>query len=187
MRVSTVFINFIYGKNHRHPGCLRMTDCFAGLRHYGIIRSNYNYCYICDLGAPGTHGSKCFVTRSIKKRNFFSIWQLHLVGTNMLCNATCFSCYHICISNIIQQRSFSMINMTHNGNNRRTWLQFIFTILIFFYLFHFHLLFHVNELYIITKFTGHQFNYFGIKTLVNGNHNTQAHTFADYIRKIHIH
>ena len=80
-----------------------------------------------------------------------------------------------------------MINVTHDSNNRRTGFQMLFTIFIIILFFHLHLLFHINELNIKTKFTGYQFYHFCIQTLVDGNHDTKPHTLADNICKTYIH
>ena len=79
-----------------------------------------------------------------------------------------------------------MVNVSHDRNDRGTELQFIFTVL-FIFLFHFHLLLHIDEFDIESEFTGHKFDYFRIETLVDGHHDTEAHTFADHFRKTYIH
>ena len=80
-----------------------------------------------------------------------------------------------------------MVNVAHDGYNRRTGQQVFFCIFLIFLMLHFHLLFHINELHIKPKLTGYQFNYFRIKTLVDRYHDTQAHTLANYLCKTYIH
>src|SRR5687767_14451495 len=60
-----------------------------------------------------------------------------------------------------------------------------FIIILFF--FHLHLLFHIDELNCIAKFSSYEFYYFRIQTLVNGYHDTKAHTLADHFGKTYIH
>ena len=104
----------------------------------------------------------------------------------MLCNTTCFTGYYICMPDIIQQRCFTMIYVTHYSNNRRTRLQ-IFRIINDLFFFHFCSILNTNKLYLKTKLTGDQFNNICLKSLVNGYHDTKAHTFADNISKTHVH
>ena len=63
----------------------------------------------------------------------------------------------------------------------------ISAVLIVFNLLHFHLLLHVDEFDIEAKFARHELDHFGIETLVNGNHDAEAHTFTDHVGKAHIH
>jgi len=79
-----------------------------------------------------------------------------------------------------------MVNVTHDGNDWRPVLQ-IFSIFLFYLFLHFHLLFHINELGFITKFTRNQFNYLCIQTLVDRYHEAKAHTLADHFGKAYIH
>ena len=108
-----------------------------------------------------------------------------MVSTNVLCDTTGFSCYNIRVTDIVEQRSLTMVNVTHDSYNWSTGFE-VFSIICFILFFHFHLLFHINELNLKAKFTCNQFNYFCIQALVDRYHDTQAHTLTNDFSKTHI-
>ena len=156
-----------------------------GLRHHCIIRCNNNNSKICYLGTTCTHRGKGLVTRRIQEGDGFTTWHFHMIGSNMLCDTSRFSGYHIGIADIVEQGCFTMVNVTHDGDNGGTGTQVLRCIFIILFL-HLHLLLHVYELYFITKLTGYEFYHFSIETLVDGYHDTQTHTFADDFSKVYV-
>ena len=164
-----------------------MTDRFSRLRHYGVVCSNYDHSNVRHLGASCAHRSKCFVTGRIEERDLLIIWQRYLISTDVLRNAPSFTRYDISTAYIIKQRSFSVINVTHDGHYGRARLKFLVHIFIFIYLLHFHLFLHINELDVITKLACHQLNDFRIESLVDRNHYPEAHTLADHFCKTYVH
>ena len=79
-----------------------------------------------------------------------------------------------------------MVYVTHDGYDRRSWnqvLRIIFIIIILQVI----SIFQSDKFYFKTKFAGYQFNDFRIQTLVNGHHDTEVHTLANYIGKAYVH
>src|SRR5688572_32556807 len=56
-----------------------MADGLFCLWHHSIISSNYYNRYIRNLGTTCAHGSKCFVSRSIKKCDMLLIGKSYFV------------------------------------------------------------------------------------------------------------
>ncbi len=78
-----------------------------------------------------------------------------------------------------------MINVTHNGYDRRTWFHIFRRIIDIKLLFGF--LFKIYEFNLKTEFACHQFNHLGIQTLIDRYHDTKTHTFTDDFGKAYIH
>ena len=131
LNICTWFINFVNSYNDLHTCCLCMTDCLHCLRHNTIIRRNHKYSNICGICASHTHGGKCFMTGSIKECDFLII-DLYNICTNMLSNTTCFSSCYIRVSDCIQQRSLTMVNMTHDTYYRGSGFHCGFIFVLFF-------------------------------------------------------
>jgi len=74
-----------------------------------------------------------------------------------------------------------MIHMTHDRNHGRAGNQ-VFRSINNFVFFQFQGIVNSDEFHSISEFTRHEFNHVGFESLVNRNHHTQAHTFADNIR-----
>src|SRR5450759_1073842 len=100
-----------------------MIYSFYCLWHNAIISCNHYDCYVSDLSTAGTHGSKSFMTRSIKESDLAPVLKNNSIGSDMLCNPPCFTCYHIGIPDIIQQLCFTVVNMSHYSNDRRPWFK----------------------------------------------------------------
>ena len=64
-----------------------MLDCLTGLGHHAVIRGNHqddNVRYLCTAC---THSGKGRVTGCIKERDRATVG-IHMIRTDMLCNAT---------------------------------------------------------------------------------------------------
>ena len=113
-----------------------------------------------------------------------SVLQSYVISTDMLSNTTRFTRNNVCLTDIVQQRSLTVVYVTHHGYNRSTRQQVFFCIgLLFNSLSHF-------GTYIfsfISKFFGHQVNGFCIQTLVDRYHNTYAHTSRNNLSNRNIH
>ncbi|MNT63284.1 hypothetical protein D3C72_2010850 [compost metagenome] len=147
-----------------------MADCLYRLRHNTIISShndNRNIRYLCTAG---THGCERFVTRCIKECNLLVV-NFNLVSTDMLGNPACLASGYVSRADGIEQRSFTMVNVTHDGNNRRTFLQICFIVRFFqcfeTIVFNMDFNFHFNAIV-----SCQELNRIQIQLLVNGCHNT---------------
>ena len=126
-------IRFIDCKYNRNTGSLGVRNSLFGLRHYIIICSDYNNRNICYLCTTSTHRRKGFVTGSIQEGHSLTVLKLYPVGSNMLCNTTTFPGNNIFFTNIIQQRSFTVVNVTHYSHNWRSIFKIFWIFRNFFY------------------------------------------------------
>ena len=100
-----------------------MVNGLDRLRHDTIIRCDDEHRDIRRLGATHTHGGKCLVARCIEEGNDTVLainLDLDLVGTDGLCDTTGFLCRHVCLTDGIEDGGFTMIDVTHDADNRRS-------------------------------------------------------------------
>ena len=104
-----------------------MVDGFYCLRHNTVVcRYNQNS-NICDLCTTHTHCCKCFVTGCIQECDGFAV-DLYCISTNVLCDTAGFAFCYITVTNGIQQGCFTVVNVTHNNNNGRSFFQIFFVV-----------------------------------------------------------
>ena len=124
------------------------------------------------------------MTRSIEERNAATVFQLHVICTDMLCNTSGFTGNYVRLTDIVEQRGLTVVNVSHHCNNRSARLQ-IFRCIFFFNdsLCHFRTYIFCLE----SELFCHQIDCFRIQTLVDGNHDTNAHTSSDNLIDRYIH
>ena len=122
IRIRIWLIHLVDRNNDRNICCLCMVNCFTCLWHHTIICSNNDNSDICNRCTTCSHRCKCFVTRCIQECNL-SIINRYLVGTNCLCNTTSFTSCYLRLTNRIQKCCFTMVNMSHDCNNRWTFFK----------------------------------------------------------------
>ena len=161
-----------------------MIDCFLRLRHHVIIGSHNNDSNIRYFRTTCTHSGKRFVTRSIEERDTATVFQLHVICTDMLCNTSGFTGNYVRLTDIVEQRSLTVVNVSHHCNNRSARLQ-IFRSIFFFNdsLCHFRTYIFCLE----SELFCHQIDCFRIQTLVDRNHDTNTHTSSDNLIDRYIH
>ena len=108
-----------------------MSYCFFSLRHNPIISCYYQNNYIRSLSTASPHCRKCSMPWGIQESDRFSI-VLNLVSSDMLSDSARLPSRNCCVANRIQQSSFSMVNMSQNGNYRGSSFQLL---LVFFFQF----------------------------------------------------
>ena len=65
------------------------------------------------------------MTRGVDKGNCAIdalVGGVNLVGTDVLGDATGFAGNHVCTSDGVQKLGFTVVNVTHNGDDWRSWL-----------------------------------------------------------------
>ena len=161
-----------------------MVNCFKSLRHNTVICSNNKNNDIGNLSTASTHHSECFVTRSIKEGDF-SLLCRNLICTDLLSNTARFSCNHVCVTDCIKSLCLTVVNVTHNGNNRRTRTNTFFVSGIAFDNGFVIQAYQVNFTVIFRSKNGCSIT---VNALVDGYHHTHAHQFCnDFICfKIHL-
>ena len=128
--ICTRLIDLVYCNDNADACSFCMADSLYCLRHDTVICCYNKDCDICCLRTTHSHCSECFMTRCIQECNLLTVIIYH-ISTDMLCDATGLTGNYICLTNRVKQRCFTMIDMTHNADNWRTFYHkcFIFFIL----------------------------------------------------------
>ena len=156
-----------------------MVDGFDCLRHNAVVRSNYQDGNICNIGTACTHRSKCFVSRCIQEGNLLAVVG-NLVSTDVLRDAACFACGNMRMPNAVQNGSLTVVNVTHDNNNRAAFLGILCGILLINQTF-----FNGNDhffFYLCAQFLGNKGSGIKVDFLVDGCHNAQHHQLFDDFR-----
>ena len=151
--VRTGLIDLIDRNNNGYVRRLGMVDGLDGLRHHAVIRSNNQNNDIGYASTTSTHGGKGLVTRGINKGNGTTL-DLNLRCTNCLSNAARLTSSNAGVTNGIQKRSLTVIDVAHNRNHGRPGLQILGIIVEGKGI----LLFLGHNLYIYTQVVRHQLN-----------------------------
>ena len=117
--VGTWLIDFVDRNDDLCAGCFCMVDRFYSLRHYTVICCNNQDRNIGCICTTHTHGSKCFMSRCIQKCDLLSV-DIYDISTDVLSNTSSFFCDHMRVTDRIQKRSLTVVNVTHNTDYRRS-------------------------------------------------------------------
>ncbi|MPM56040.1 hypothetical protein SDC9_102838 [bioreactor metagenome] len=96
-----------------------MVDRLDGLRHNAVVRRDNEDDDIRHLRTARTHGGKRLMTRRVDKRNL-TVLAANGVSADMLRNAARFAFGYAAVANRVQKRGLAVVNVTHDGDNRRT-------------------------------------------------------------------
>ena len=144
--IGTWLIDLVDCNDNLNPCCFCMVDCLNGLRHHAVVCCYYQNCNIGRLCTTHTHCSKCLMSRSIQECDLLTI-DLYGICTDVLGDTTGLAGGNVGRTDCIQQRSLTMVNMTHNTDYRRSCNHIV---LILFFLFQ-KLSNNINFLFFLTE------------------------------------
>ena len=98
-----MFIHFIDSEYHWYASGLCVVDSLNSLWHNRVIGSDDDDRYIRHFGTAGTHCGKGCVSRSIQESDVLSVFEFHIVCTDVLCDTACLSSDHIGITDMVEQ------------------------------------------------------------------------------------
>jgi hypothetical protein len=100
-------------------GQLGVGDRFLGLRHDAVIARDHQDDDVRHLGAAGAHGGEGLVTGRVEEGDLLLRRQRHLIGADMLGDATRFVRRHVGGAQRVEQRGLAVIDVAHDGDHRR--------------------------------------------------------------------
>ena len=106
-----------------------MIDGFQCLRHDTVVRRDNEHDDIRDIRAARAHGTERCVTGRVEERDLrqflFAFWMRHgnRVSADVLRDAAGLACGDIRLANHVEQRCFAVVNVTHDGDDRRARLE----------------------------------------------------------------
>ena len=99
-----------------------MADGFLSLRHDTVVDGHDQNGDVGHVGSASAHLGKGFVARSIDKGDGMAV-SFNLIGSNVLGDAAFFARNDVNADNPVQERGFSVVDVSQEGNNRRTRLE----------------------------------------------------------------
>ena len=93
-----------------------MVDRFERLRHHAIVSRYDQHDDIGNLGAAGAHARKRLVAGRIDEDDFAAVL-LDVVRADVLRDSAGFAARYIGLPNGVEQRSFTVIDVAHDGDH----------------------------------------------------------------------
>ena len=97
----------------------RVIDRFDGLRHHAVVGGDHQHHDVGQLGAARAHRGERRMARGIEEGDD-ALLGLHVVRADMLGDAAGFAGGHLGAADVVQQRGLAVVDVTHDGDHRRT-------------------------------------------------------------------
>ena len=104
-------------------GGLSVADGLHRLRHDAIIGGHHEHDEVGDFRAARAHCGERGVARRVEEGDLRAVLQLHLIGADMLRDAAGFAGDDVGLAQRVEQRCLAVIDMAHDGDDRRARLQ----------------------------------------------------------------
>ena len=117
--VGIGFVDLVHRHHQRHTGRLGMVDGFDGLRHDAVVRRHHQHHDVGRFGAACTHRGKRFVTRGVEEGDD-AFLGFDVIRADVLGDAAGFAAGHPGAPDGVEQRGFAVVDVTHDGDDRRT-------------------------------------------------------------------
>src|SRR5690606_36029361 len=119
VRIGFRLVHLVHRDHDRHASRFRVLHGFLGLRHHTAVSSDDENDDVGGLGTTGTHLGERGVTGGIKEGDHAAVG-LHVVGTDVLGDATRLTGSHLGTTDVVEQRGLAMVDVTHHGHDRST-------------------------------------------------------------------
>jgi len=146
-----------------------MVDSLDCLRHDAVVGRHNDDGDVCHLRTTGTHRCKRLMTRCVEECDPLTVRKLYVVCTDMLCDTSGLTGNHVSVTDVVEEGSLTVVNVTHHGDHRWTWEEILLCIL--------RLSLgdsvskvRCHELYLISELLGDKHESLSVETLVDGYH-----------------
>ena len=163
-----------------------MVDSFLRLRHHVVVSGDDDDSDVGDLCTTSTHSGEGFVTWRIKEGNALTTLEADAVGTDMLGDPPCFTSDDIGIAQAVEERRLTVVDVPHDGDDRRTADEVSFVIDLFFLRDGFDDL-SADEVGLVAEFFCDHLDGLSVEAHVDRHHQTDAHTGSDDLRHGDVH
>jgi len=99
-----------------------MVDGLTRLRHHTVVGCDHQDDQVGGLGTTCAHGRESLVTRRIEKGHHAAVG-FDVVGADVLGDAASLAAGDACAADVVEQRGLAVIDVTHDGDHRRAWLE----------------------------------------------------------------
>ena len=125
LRIGVGLVDLVDGDDQRNVGGLGVRDGLDRLRHDAVIGRHHQHHDIRHLGAAGAHGREGGVAGRIDEGDLAAERRGHLIGADMLRDAAGFARHHVGLADGVEQRGLAVVDVAHDGHDRRTRLQVV--------------------------------------------------------------
>ena len=129
LRIGALFVDLVDGDDHRHAGGLGVIDGLDRLRLHAVIGRHHQHDDVGHLSATLPHGGEGLVAGRIDESDLVAERRHNLIGADMLGDAACFLRNDIGRADGVEQRGLAVVDMAHDGDDRRARLQILGVIL----------------------------------------------------------
>ena len=117
--VGTLNVHFVHGDHQGDGGILGMLKSFVRLRHKAVVGGDHQNCDVGDIGTAGAHlGEGCVAGRV--EESDLTVRVFDLISTDVLGNTTGFTGGDVGLADGVEERGFTVVNVTENTNDGRT-------------------------------------------------------------------
>ena len=117
--VRVGLVDLVDGHDHLHVGGLGVIDGLHRLRHHAVVGGHHQHHQVGDLGAACAHGREGLVARRIDEGDLLAVGRHHLIGADVLRDASGLAGHDIGLANGIEQRGLAVVDVAHDGHDRR--------------------------------------------------------------------
>src|SRR5579862_3734679 len=118
VRVRVRQIDLVDGDDDRHVGSSRVRDRLLRLRHDAVVGGDDENGDVRHLRTAGAHGGERLVARRVEECDLPAV-DVDLVRADVLRDAARFRLDHLRVPNRVEQRRLAVVDMAHDGDDRR--------------------------------------------------------------------
>ena len=122
-RVRALAVDLVDRHHDRDLGRQGVVERLDGLRHHAVVGRHHQHGDVGRLRAAGTHGGERLVTRGVDEGDLALVavdLGGHLVGADGLGDATGLAGDHVGLADRVEQLGLAVVDVTHDGDHRRT-------------------------------------------------------------------
>ena len=124
------------------------------------------------------------MSRSVEEGYLAAVGKPYVICSDVLRNAACLTCNDVGIADVVEQRSLSVVHMSHHSNNGGARHEVVLVVVLLGYrLRHFC----TDILCLEAEFVCNKVYRLGVKALVDRHHDAHAHTCTDYLVHRNVH
>ena len=173
----------------RHARRLRVVDGFDGLRHDAVGGGDDEDDNVSHLSAAAPHRREGRVARRVDERDRL-VMHANLVGTNGLRDAAGLAGRDVRLADRVEQRRLAVVDMPHDGDDRRTRHLLALERLRLddgFLFLRLQVRLERDHVRLVAELNGDGLREFRIESHVHGDHDTTHHEDADDVLGLHVH
>ena len=111
-------VDLVDGNDDRNACGLGVIDGFDRLRHDAIVRRHDEDDDVRHLRAARAHGRECLVARRVDEGDAVAQRRRHLVGADVLRDATRLARDDVCLPDGVEERRLAVVDVAHDGDDR---------------------------------------------------------------------